>query len=1329
MDPSAHPGVKDSPTLVENSSLVSTDAPWPGLAPFTEEQSGFFYGRSEEIRTLSRLMERKALTVLFGQSGLGKSSLLQAGVFPRLRAAHFCPIYIRLDHGDGAPSPTEQVKAMVAEACQRAGTWTKPGAAKPGETLWEFFHHRDDQLVDATGALIVPVLVLDQFEELFTLGAAAGAQRERAVAFMAELAELVENRPSEKLIERLDQSSAEMDAFDFGRTDYRVCISLREDYLPHLEGLKTIMPALMENRMRLTRMTGTQALEAVIKPGGALVTEEVARAIVEFVSGARGGSIERIAELDVEPPLLSVICHELNERRRALGQARITVDLVSGNRREILTDFYERSVADLPEDVRRFVEDKLLTKSGFRDNLALETALEESGVTRPLIDTLVSRRLLRIEDRIGSQRVELTHDVLADVVRASRDTRQQRLALERAERLRRVEVENAARQARRQRLAIAGLVVAVLALSIGAVLGFRAQRRAVQQSGHTDLVLGSRLLDEGKVSEGLAYLVRAARKDPLNELIAPRLLSTLSARSYLFPVGSPLPLPVPAVAATYSADGRWIFVQGDDDRVRIIDATTWRLAQQPEFGQKVRRGGLTLADRNSDVFAVLLADNTIVVGDTATGKARGRPIKPPKLVFGRDPRFQLSPDGRWIAAVASTQLWLWDAATGDLQETIPVNSFYRNFAFSPDSRKIALTQDLETVMWSIADRRITGEIIKTQRSVVYPRFSADGSRLLVWHYDGVSICDGITGERVRRDILIQAGVTSDIWLSHDGTKIIVATDTRTIRVLDVSTGKDVYPPLIHGGNVASWNTQLVANGTVLFTNCVDGIQRFWDLETGKLLAEPTVRQPQFAPAAVSPDGKHAVVFTASGPAYRLRLGGRPAAPLSLLRTRESTLFVNLSEGSPTRVVWLTFSGGIEVDVASARLTDRRFRFPETVASGGRSPYGATLGPNDLMLVRTAAGAMHAWTMGANGIAQDVALEDSETPNYTGTGVDSKAKYVAFQLGRRRTTAATGAEYAVWDARTGRRAATFNLSNPVVAGATAAPTFSPDGKRIAFRTNDGVVHVCDLKTAKELFTLQLTGKAALQSQRYTADGRRILTGDTWGGIHIWDATDGRLLSSKQYHRTSVHRFDFSSDERFYTSVSSDGTVQVWDAATDQPVGALLEQSGAAARSDFSPDNTRIVTPSSSGSARVWDVRTGLPLTDPMTTEPDSARVVAFSPDGGFVDVHDFANVPRSFVRVWSVPPTPRGVRTPEWLLTLATICAGHRLSDDGKLLDATETLGRIDEVQRALTSAPAGDPFAEWARWILSDGPGRSIAPGFTATAAEAAKFRGEWWKN
>ena len=76
------------------------------------------------------------------------------------------------------------------------------------------------------------------------------------------------------------------------------------------------MPSITQNRMRLARMTGAQALAAVVKPGGKLVSEEVAESIVRFVAG---GSELRNAE--VEPSLLSLICRELNNARIAQGRA------------------------------------------------------------------------------------------------------------------------------------------------------------------------------------------------------------------------------------------------------------------------------------------------------------------------------------------------------------------------------------------------------------------------------------------------------------------------------------------------------------------------------------------------------------------------------------------------------------------------------------------------------------------------------------------------------------------------------------------------------------------------------------------------------------------------------------------------------------------------------------------------------------------------------------------------------------------------------------------------------------------------------------------------
>ena len=94
-------------------SGVDAHNPWPGLVAFTEELQEFFHGRAEEADELLRRVERRNLTLLFGQSGLGKSSLLQAGLFPRLRAKEYLPVSIRLDHAAGSPPLSEQVTVTL----------------------------------------------------------------------------------------------------------------------------------------------------------------------------------------------------------------------------------------------------------------------------------------------------------------------------------------------------------------------------------------------------------------------------------------------------------------------------------------------------------------------------------------------------------------------------------------------------------------------------------------------------------------------------------------------------------------------------------------------------------------------------------------------------------------------------------------------------------------------------------------------------------------------------------------------------------------------------------------------------------------------------------------------------------------------------------------------------------------------------------------------------------------------------------------------------------------------------------------------------------------
>jgi|HubBroStandDraft_1064217.scaffolds.fasta_scaffold00064_18 hypothetical protein len=489
------------------AATVDARNPWLGLASFTEETRAYFFGRDEEVAELARRVQRKLLTVLFGQSGLGKTSILRAGLVPRLRGHGYCPIYVRIDYGREAPEPAEQIKQAIQVYARRAGEWTQVGVAVEGESLWEFLHHRDDVLRDESGATLIPLLIFDQFEEIFTLAQSDDFGRARAARFIAELADLVENRAPKDFEAKLEQDESAAERFDFARSDYRVLISLREDYLAPLESLKQAMPSISQNRLRLAPMTGTQALAAVIEPGRKLVSDEVAAAIVRFVAGGA-----ELSNAVVEPSLLSLICRELNDARIAQGRSEISLDLLAGSHATILSNFYERALADQPAAVRRVIEDDLLTASGFRENVAEERLIRrftEAGAAPGTLATLVNRRLLRIEERLDVRRVELTHDVLCAVVKLSRDRRQEREAREATERLlaEQRSRELAAHRAAVRARGIAGGCAVLAALAVvAAIYGYVSSERARRAEAEAQQTRALAEQARGQAEHLVAYL-------------------------------------------------------------------------------------------------------------------------------------------------------------------------------------------------------------------------------------------------------------------------------------------------------------------------------------------------------------------------------------------------------------------------------------------------------------------------------------------------------------------------------------------------------------------------------------------------------------------------------------------------------------------------------------------------------------------------------------------------------------------------------------------------------------------------------------------------------
>lgn len=295
------------------AATLDAENPWPGLLPFYEDDRAFFRGREREAAELHRRVRRKRLTVLFGKSGLGKTSLLHAGLFPRLRTDDeqpLLPVYVRLDLSGRRLDLAAQIKAAVAAAAAEA-EFEAPELSRD-DTLWECFHRQDADFWNARNRPVLPLLVCDQFEEIITLGRGDAIHARATDVFLTELEDLVVGEPPAALKAWLDEHPQEVDGFDFESHPYKVLLSLRENYLPELEELRPRMGAIGSNRFRLRHMSGEAALE-VVKQAPQLIDAEVAERVVRFVA-AKPDPDTPLADLEVEPALLSVVCRELNRR-------------------------------------------------------------------------------------------------------------------------------------------------------------------------------------------------------------------------------------------------------------------------------------------------------------------------------------------------------------------------------------------------------------------------------------------------------------------------------------------------------------------------------------------------------------------------------------------------------------------------------------------------------------------------------------------------------------------------------------------------------------------------------------------------------------------------------------------------------------------------------------------------------------------------------------------------------------------------------------------------------------------------------------------------------
>jgi len=343
--------------LAETSgrTALGPDHPWPGLDYFLPNESSYFFGRGDEQVELAQRLEQGVLTVVLGQPGVGKSSLLRAGLKPLFDRMRWEPVYLRLQCG-GAAHPVQQVRDEINRVLRERHIDGAPFGE--GQTLREYFHAQKSGWVAADGKFVVPVLIFDQFDDVFTFDGAAPGASGPVEALWTQIANLVENRVRET-INPLNSPSSDSPK---ERTGFKAVISLRQDHLPELLARRRQIPPITQNHFPLKLFNGRKAIEAVLGPGRRLFdpasAETLAEQIVRRVARetppssdrpiAAADVIEPLDNLRIEPALLSFFCRQLNEARKRsreveAGASLITAKLVDAAAERIFEDFFQGS--------------------------------------------------------------------------------------------------------------------------------------------------------------------------------------------------------------------------------------------------------------------------------------------------------------------------------------------------------------------------------------------------------------------------------------------------------------------------------------------------------------------------------------------------------------------------------------------------------------------------------------------------------------------------------------------------------------------------------------------------------------------------------------------------------------------------------------------------------------------------------------------------------------------------------------------------------------------------------------------------------------------------